>query len=152
MATISDFLENEALDAAKFYEQNKCEQEQVKKSREAYYSQVPIMEVKALSKIYIDKGFFEKGTEIKALNKISLELFKGESLGIVGESGCGKSTLSKCLVQLEKQNEGSILYKGTNIKELLSSAPLSYRKKVQMIFQDPASALNPKMHLSLIHI
>ena len=86
------------------------------------------MEVKALSKTYTDKGFFGKGTEVKALNKVSLELFKGESLGIVGESGW-ESTLSKCLVQLEKQNEGSILYKGNNIKELLSSAPLSYRKR-----------------------
>ena len=91
MATVSDFLENEALDAAEFYAQNECEPEQVKKSREAYYSQAPIMEVKALSKTYIDKGFFGKGTEVKALNKVSLELFKGESLGIVGESGCGKS-------------------------------------------------------------
>ena len=152
LATVSDFLENEALDAAQFYAQNECEPEQVKKSREAYYSQAPIMEVKALSKTYTDKGFFGKGTEVKALNKVSLELFKGESLGIVGESGCGKSTLSKCLVQLEKQNEGSILYKGTNIKELLSSAPLSYRKKVQMIFQDPASALNPKMRVGAILI
>ena len=152
LATVSDFLENEALDAAKFYVQNECKPEQVKKSREAYYSQAPIMEVKALSKTYTDKGFFGKGTEVKALNKVSLELFKGESLGIVGESGCGKSTLSKCLVQLEKQNEGSILYKGTNIKELLSSASLSYRKKVQMIFQDPASALNPKMRVSAILI
>ena len=152
LATVSDFLENEALDAREFYAQNECEPEQVKKSREAYYSQAPIMEVRALSKTYTDKGLFGKGTEVKALNKVSLELFKGESLGIVGESGCGKSTLSKCLVQLEKQNEGSILYKGTNIKELLSSAPLSYRKKVQMIFQDPASALNPKMRVGAILI
>ena len=152
LATVSDFLENEALDAAEFYAQNECEPEQVKKSRETYYSQASIMEVKALSKTYTDKGFFGKGTEVKALNKVSLELFKGESLGIVGESGCGKSTLSKCLVQLEKQNEGSILYKGTNIEELLSSAPLSYRKKVQMIFQDPASALNPKMRVGAILI
>ena len=152
LATVSDFLENEALDAAEFYAQNECEPDQVKKSREAYYSQAPIMEVKALSKTYTDKGFFGKGTEVKALNKVSLELFKGESLGIVGESGCGKSTLSKCLVQLEKQNEGIILYKGTNIKELLSSALLSYRKKVQMIFQDPASALNPKMRVGAILI
>ena len=152
LATVSDFLENEALDAAEFYAQNECEPEQVKKSREVCYSQAPILEVKALSKTYNDMGFFGKGTEVKALNKVSLELIKGESLGIVGESGSGKSTLSKCLVQLEKQNEGSILYKGTNIKELLSSAPLSYRKKVQMIFQDPASALNPKMRVGAILI
>lgn len=150
LATVSDFLENEALDAAEFYAQNECQPEQVKKSREAYYSHAPIMEVKALSKTYTDKDYFGKRTEVKALNKINLELYKGESLGIVGESGCGKSTLSKCLVQLEKQNEGSILYKGINIKELISSTPLSYRKKVQMIFQDPASALNPKMRVGSI--
>ena len=152
LATVSDFLNNEALDASEFYAQNEYEPAQVKKSREAYYSQAPIMEVKALSKTYTDMGFFGKGAEVKALNKVSLELFKGESLGIVGESGCGKSTLSKCLVQLEKQNEGSILYKGTNIKELLSTDPLNYRKKVQMIFQDPASALNPKMRIDTILI
>ena len=150
LATVSDFLENEALDAAEFYAQNECQPEQVKKSREAYYNHTPIMEVKALSKKYTDKDYFGKRTVVKALNKISLELYKGESLGIVGESGCGKSTLSKCLVQLEKQNEGSILYKGINIKELISSTPLSYRKKVQMIFQDPASALNPKMRVGSI--
>ena len=152
LATVSDFLENEALDATEFYAQNAYRPEQVKKSREAYYIQAPIMEVKSLSKTYTDNGFFRKGAEVKALNNLNLELFKGESLGIVGESGCGKSTLSKCLVQLEKQNEGSILYKGTNIKALLSSAPLSYRKKVQMIFQDPASALNPKIRVGAILI
>lgn len=150
LATVSDFLENKTLNAVEFYAQNEYEPEQIKKSREAHYSQAPIMEVKAVSKIYTNTDFFGKRTKIKALNKVSLELFKGESLGIVGESGCGKSTLSKCLVQLEKQNEGCILYKSTNIKELLSSAPLSYRKKVQMIFQDPASALNPKMRVGAI--
>lgn len=150
LATVNDFLENRTLNAAGFYSKNEYKPEQIKKLREAYYSQAPVMEVKAVSKIYTNMDFFGKRTEVKALNKVSLELFKGESLGIVGESGCGKSTLSKCLVQLEKHNEGRILYKSTNIKELLSSAPLSYRKKVQMIFQDPASALNPKVRVGSI--
>ena len=152
LATVSDFLENETLNASEFYVKYELQDEEVKKVRESYYSKSPIMQVKRLSKTYTDKRFFGKKTDIKALNKVSLELFKGESLGIVGESGCGKSTLSKCLVQLEKQNEGHILYKGTNIKNLLLSSPLSYRKKVQMIFQDPASALNPKMKIGSILI
>ena len=145
LATVNDFIENEQFDLNEFYSQNERSLEQIKKTRDHFYDQASIMEVKNLSKVYSDKGFFRSGSEVTALNKVSLELFQGESLGIVGESGCGKSTLSKCIVQLEKQNEGSILYKGTNIDKLIAKDPLSYRKAVQMIFQDPASALNPKM-------
>jgi len=147
LATVSDFLENDDFNLKEFYAQNELNPEQIKKTRENYYNKPPIIEVKGLSKVYDDKGFFGKGTEIKALENVSLELFKGESLGIVGESGCGKSTLSKCIIQLEKQSKGKVLYKGTDIKELIATDPLSYRKAVQMIFQDPASALNPKMRI-----
>ena len=147
LATVNDFLENEDFNLKEFYAQNELSLEQIKKTRENYYHKPAIIEVKGLSKIYDNKGFFGKGTEIKALDLVNLKLFKGESLGIVGESGCGKSTLSKCIIQLEKQSEGTILYKGTDIKKLISTDPLNYRKAVQMIFQDPASALNPKMRI-----
>jgi len=150
LATVSDFLENDDFNLKEFYAQNELDPEQIKKTRENYYKKPPIIEVQGLSKVYDDKGFFGKGAAIKALENVSLELFEGESLGIVGESGCGKSTLSKCIIQLEKQSEGKISYKGTDIKKLIATKPLSYRKAVQMIFQDPASALNPKMRIGNI--
>ena len=105
------------------------------------------MEINGLTKIYKEKEFLKRGTQIKALDAVSLKLFKGESLGIVGESGCGKSTLSKCIIQLEKPSAGSILYQGEKVQWLLKKNPLRFRKKIQMIFQDPASALNPKMRI-----
>lgn len=147
LATVKDFLDNPHFNLEAFNAQNELSLEEIKKSREVYYIKAPLIEVKALSKIYTDKGFFGRGTEIKALDNISLDLFEGETLGIVGESGCGKSTLSKCIIQLEEQTQGAIYYKGEVVQDFLSEKPLEYRKAVQMIFQDPASALNPKMRI-----
>jgi len=147
LATVSDFLDNPDFNLNDFYVQNELSLEEIKSKREQQYSKPAVLEIQNLSKVYTDKGFFGGGTDIKALNNVSLNLFEGESLGIVGESGCGKSTLGKCIIQLEKQTDGTILYQGKNIEHLLSNQPLSYRKSVQMIFQDPASALNPKMRV-----
>ena len=74
-----------------------------------------------------------------------MSLYKGESLGIVGESGSGKSTLGKCIIQLENQSSGSIKFYGDSVKKLLELDALAYRKAIQMVFQDPASALNPRL-------
>ena len=150
LATVNDFLENPDFNLDSFYTQNKLSLEGIKSNREKQYLKPAVLEIKNLSKVYIDKGFFGKGTEIKALDNVNLALFEGESLGIVGESGCGKSTLSKCIIQLEKQTKGAILYQGKHLEHLLSDQPLFYRKSVQMIFQDPASALNPKMRIGAI--
>jgi peptide/nickel transport system ATP-binding protein len=150
LATVSDFLENPDFNLNAFYALNKLSLEEIKSNREKYYSKPPVVEIKHLSKVYTDNGFFGKGTQIKALDNVSLDLFEGESLGIVGESGCGKSTLSKCIIQLEKQTQGAVLYQGLNIERLLSENPLAFRKSIQMIFQDPASALNPKMRIGAI--
>ncbi len=150
LATVNDFLENPDFNLNTFYAQNELSLEEIKSKREKQYSKPAVLEIKNLSKVYTDNGFFGKGTEVKALDKVSLELFQGESLGIVGESGCGKSTLSKCIIQLEKQTEGTIHYQGKHLEHLLSDQPLVYRKSVQMIFQDPASALNPKMRIGAI--
>ena len=73
-----------------------------------------------------------------------MQLYKGETLGLVGESGCGKSTLVKTIVQIEKVSNGSIFYKGNDVTKLSKSELNNYRKDVQLIFQDPDSSLNPK--------
>ena len=147
LSTVNDFLENENFDIAVFQSQNELSLKEIQQKRAPYYQNDPILEIKELTKVYEDKNFFGTSSKIRALNQINLKLFKGETLGIVGESGCGKSTLSKCIIQIEKQSSGSILYQGNKVDTLLKEDALSYRKKVQMIFQDPASALNPKMRI-----
>ena len=81
--------------------------------------------------------------ELKAVNSVSLEIQKGETLGLVGESGCGKTTLGRTIVKLYKLNGGSIAFKGRDIWKYSRRENLEYRKNVQMIFQDPYASLNP---------
>ena len=150
LATVSDFLDKPDSDINTFYKQNERSLTELQSTRSQLYKNKPILEIQNLSKTYQDASFFEKKPSVRALNNLSLLLYKGESLGVVGESGCGKSTLSKCIVQLEKQSTGDILLDGLSILNLLSKDSLTYRKSVQMIFQDPASALNPKMKVGAI--
>ena len=82
---------------------------------------------------------------VKALTEVSLEVKRGETLGIVGESGCGKSTLARCLVRLYEADSGSIEYDGLNVLELQGNNLRAYNRRVQMVFQDPFSSLNPRM-------
>jgi peptide/nickel transport system ATP-binding protein len=147
LATVSDFLNKPFFNLQEFYAQNELSLAQIISKREKYYTKAPVLEIQALTKIYTDKNFLGKQSSLTALNKVSLSLFEGECLGIVGESGCGKSTLGKCIIQLEKQTSGTLSYFGESVDKLLSKNPLAYRKSVQMIFQDPASALNPRMKI-----
>ncbi len=80
-----------------------------------------------------------------AVNDVSLDIFKGETLALVGESGSGKTTLGRCLLRLTPANNGSILYDGVDFLELPEKTFRPFRRKFQMIFQDPAQALNPMM-------
>lgn len=82
---------------------------------------------------------------VRALNGISLELSKGETLGIVGESGCGKSTLARCIVRLYEPNAGTINFHGDDIFSSSAQKDRTYNRRVQMMFQDPYSSLNPRM-------
>lgn len=80
-----------------------------------------------------------------AVNNVSLEMFKGETLALVGESGCGKSTLARLLMRLIDADSGRIVYDGQDISALSGAALRPYRKRMQMVFQDPASSLDPRM-------
>lgn len=82
---------------------------------------------------------------VKAVDDVSFQVFKGETLGVVGESGCGKTTTGRCILQLEKPTSGEIIYKGDDITKYNSKQMIDVRKKIQVIFQDPYSSLNPRM-------
>ncbi|WP_377269574.1 ABC transporter ATP-binding protein [Peterkaempfera sp. SMS 1(5)a] len=82
---------------------------------------------------------------VRAVDGVSFDLFRGETLGIVGESGCGKSTLAKVLMNLERATSGQVLYKGEDISRLSGRALKAVRRNIQMVFQDPYTSLNPRM-------
>jgi oligopeptide/dipeptide ABC transporter ATP-binding protein len=82
---------------------------------------------------------------VRALNGVSFSVKRGETLGIVGESGCGKSTLARCLVRLHQPDAGRIDYGGVNVLTLEGAERRAYNRRVQMVFQDPYSSLNPRM-------
>ncbi len=109
-------------------------------------SSTPILKITNLHKFFTQpaKGLFNKPTQIDVLKGITLEVFKGETLGLVGESGCGKSTLGRSIIRLLTPEEGEIIYKGQDITHLKGAALRKLRKEIQLIFQDPYSSLNPK--------
>lgn len=90
--------------------------------------------------------YFQLGRKklLKAVDHVSFNIYRGETLGLVGESGCGKSTTGRCLVKLYEPTHGSLSYRGQDIFSLKDSEEKQFHKKVQMIFQNPHSSLNPR--------
>ena len=98
-----------------------------------------------LSRSILDVVQQQAGRVVHALNGVNLTLYKGETLGVVGESGCGKSTLARCIVRLEIPQSGTIRFEGKDIFTDKTVAGRDYNRRVQMMFQDPYSSLNPRM-------
>ncbi len=105
-----------------------------------------LLEVKHLTKRFVTrKSLFQPKKELLAVDDVSFSLEAGKTLGIVGESGSGKSTLARCVMRLYDDVEGTILLQGEDITRLSQRQLRPYRKKMQMVFQDPFSSLNPRM-------
>lgn len=95
-------------------------------------------------------GLFKEIKHVKAVDGVSLEIKKGETLGLVGESGCGKSTLGKAILRLTEPTGGQVFYNGKDLANLPNNAMRDQRKNLQMIFQDPYASLNPRMNVGQI--
>lgn len=110
----------------------------------------PIVQVNGISKYYKSQAsFFNTSSEtVTALKNISLDIFKGEIFGLVGQSGSGKTTMARLVVKLENPDEGSIQLEGKGINHLKGRDLKGFRMKVQMIFQDPYQSLNPHLAIS----
>ncbi|MDY0394332.1 ABC transporter ATP-binding protein [Virgibacillus halophilus] len=104
-----------------------------------------LLEVKQL-KQYFNEG---KANEVKAVDDVTFDIYKGETLGIVGESGCGKSTTGRTIIRLYNATGGKVLYKGIDVHAQKSQSELNeLHKQMQMIFQDPYASLNPRMKVN----
>lgn len=106
----------------------------------------PIFELENVRRTFTARSslFGKKPLPVHAVNGVDLKIFQGQTLGVVGESGCGKSTLAKMMVLLDHPTEGTIRYKGRNLRETRGETRRRLRSQVQFVFQDPLSSLNPR--------
>ena len=111
--------------------------------------QTKLLEIKDLKKHFSVKGGgFRNKQVVKAVDGVTLDIFKGETLGLVGESGCGKTTLGRTIIRLYEPTSGTIIYDGKPIydsEKNIAEKMLPYRRKMQIIFQDPSASLDPRM-------
>lgn len=122
----------------------------LKESKESQAS--PLLEVKDLCVHFpVKSGLFGHiHNTIKAVDNVSFNIFKGETVGLVGESGSGKTTIGRAIVRLNQPTSGSVLFQGKELLTLNNQQMLPYRKKIQMIFQDPYNSLNPRLTIASI--
>jgi len=108
----------------------------------------PILDVRQLTKEFqLSSGMFRATKTLRAVDSVSFKLCAGETLGIVGESGSGKSTIAKMLLRLTDATAGTVLYHGQDVLQMDRDALLKFRRRVQMVFQDPFSSMNPRMNV-----
>ena len=107
----------------------------------------PLIEVKNLEKHFpITQGFWGKlAGVVRAVDRVSLTVYQGKTLGLVGESGCGKTTAGRALLRLIEPTGGEVIYRGTDVLKVSPRELRRYRRKLQIVFQDPYSSLNPRI-------
>ena len=110
-----------------------------------------LLEVKSLSCSFeIERNFLRQNKNLQVLKDINFSLNKGVTLGIVGESGCGKSTLCRTILSLNKKDKGNVIWFDKDINDFTKNDFKTFRKRVQVIFQDPYGSLNPRMTIGNI--
>ena len=135
LPTVQDFLEGNVP------------QEVQAPAKKREISATPLLRVRDLEVTYaLKKNLFGKVMqELKAVDGLSFDVFRGETVGLVGESGCGKSTLGRAILQLIERSAGTVEYDGVSLDKLSFSERKALRRKMQIVFQDPYSSLNPRI-------
>ncbi len=144
LLTVSDYMEEDGTE--KQVPPEKFEP-MVKPDKSDIDSHPVLLEVKNLKTWFPVKGglFGRVQRHVKAVDDVSFVVHKGETLGLVGESGCGKTTLGRTILRLQKATSGDVIYNGVNLMDLNKEAMRKMRSRMQIIFQDPYSSLNPRM-------
>ena len=147
MTEIDNKMQSTSLSVNTILEQLKLDSSTIQKKQEKLYNSPPFVSISHLKTYYPkDKSLFGKTKEwVKAVDDISFDIFKGETLGLVGESGCGKTTLGRTILKLIEPTSGKIIYDDNDISHYSNRQMRKLRKEIQIIFQDPYSSLNPKV-------
>lgn len=144
---VSDFNGVEDSDLHHVVENLTVTPEERNADHQRLYSGDKIVTIKNLNKIYKvrKRKLFEKQQYFHALQNVSLDIYEGETLGLVGESGCGKTTLGRTMLRLIEPTSGEVVYRGKNLAQLSDSEMRMMRKDLQIILQDPYSSLNQRL-------
>ena len=146
---VKEFLDGTWGDTADFKQQLIVTQEERESHLKEIYSHEPLLKVEHLKTWFpLKKGIFNRVYDhVKAVDDVSLDVYPGETLGLVGESGCGKTTLGRSILRLVEPSDGKIIFEGRDVMSLSGNDLREYRKHAQIVFQDPYSSLNPKMRI-----
>ena len=146
---VKEFLDGTWSDDADFKQQLIVTQQERESHLKEIYSHEPLLKVEHLKTWFpLKKGLINRVYDyVKAVDDVSLDVYPGETLGLVGESGCGKTTLGRSILRLVEPSEGKIIFEGKDVMSLSGNDLREYRRQAQIVFQDPYSSLNPKIRI-----
>ena len=147
LPTVDDFIQQRQKGVEQAVENLCVSPDERRAFHQQLYAEKPLIELRHISKQYPVRKhkLFEKRQYVNALQDVSLEVYEGETLGLVGESGCGKTTLGRSMIRLIEPTAGAVLYKGVNLMDLSQKEMRKMRKDLQIILQDPYSSLNQRL-------